>query len=353
MRCQSPSCCVVCSSAISKARGEWLYDVFDRAIHEMDMSVSMLTLTVRHKKGDDLKTLLSAMEQAYTNISSTHAFKELRNEYRAKFIRVLEVTYGKNGFHPHFHIAIIHDKGTPLTTYRAELEDTWIRFLVKQGLEAPKAEIAVDIVENASNEQRAWYLTKANGLSSLEFTARDSKEAKNGNLGIWQVHANAVDGDKASRSIWQEYEKAIKGKRIISPSRGMADFFGIYWKKDQEIEVDTILSQFSDADKLQRVKQNEPLLFVGAITPVVWTALKKKRLLTEFRSVIKYGPEALQDWLILHDINYRLVTREDINAGKLLNGVNLPVTNMRYEQLPNTELSSLQIDISNMLSCNI
>lgn len=246
MRCQSPSSCVVCSSAIAKARGQWLSDVFYRATEEMGMTVSMLTLTVRHRKKDDLKSLLTAMEKAYTNIQGTRAFKELRNGSRAKFIRVLEVTHGNNGFHPHYHVAIIHDRNAYISSYKAELEDTWIRFLVAQGLQAPKPDIAVNIVENATNEQRSWYLTKASGLSSVEFTAKDSKVASNGNLGIWQVHSNAVAGDKQSKAIWQEYEQAIRGKRIISPSKGIAEFFGIYWKKDEEIEVENALSKDSD-----------------------------------------------------------------------------------------------------------
>lgn len=245
MRCQSPSSCVVCSTAIAKARGQWLTDVFASA-DSMGMNISMLTLTVRHKRNQSLSELLIAMERAYMNVQATQAYKKLRGKYRAKFVRVLEVTYGKNGWHPHFHIAIIHDTGVDYEDFRGELEKTWIKYLVKSGLEAPLPDIAVDIVENASNEQRGWYLTKASGLSSLEFTSQGSKRAKNGNLGIWQVHALAVEGDAAAKSHWLEYERAIIGKRVISPSRGMADFFGVKWKADKAIAIDQFLEEDPD-----------------------------------------------------------------------------------------------------------
>lgn len=244
MRCQSPSSCVVCSSAIAKARGEWLTDVFVSA-DSMGMHISMLTLTVRHNRHQPLSDLLKAMESAYTNVQATQAYKKLRVKYRAKFVRVLEVTHGKNGWHPHFHIAIIHDRGVDYQDFRMELQRIWIKNLTRAGLEAPLPDVAVNIVENASNEQRSWYLTKASGMSSLEFTSKGSKRASNGNLGIWQVHALAVEGDPVAKLNWLEYEKAIIGKRIISPSRGMADFFGVEWKADKAIAIDQLLSEDS------------------------------------------------------------------------------------------------------------
>lgn len=283
----------------------------------MGMRISMLTLTVRHNKGQSLSELLSAMEQAYTNIQATQAFKTLRNDHKAKFVRVLEVTHGKNGWHPHFHIAIVHTAGAEFDTYRAELEDTWIRFLVAQGLQAPRPEIAVNIVENASNEQRGWYLTKASGISSLEFTGSSLKEAREGNLGIWQIHALAVNGDPKAKAIWLEYENSIRRKRIISPSRGMAEFFGVEWKKDTEIKVDEMaLSELPDADKLQDVNY-APLEFVGAITPFVWQQIRKRKLTNELRFAISLGYSGVREFLDVYNISGGIIPLSQIRENFL------------------------------------
>ena len=198
------------------------------------MVISMITLTVRHTKKDSLKSLISAMEKAYQNLQGTHAFKDLRNSYNAKFVRVTEVTYGKNGFHPHFHVAVIHDKGVKFSSYSSELENTWIKHIEKNGLFAPKAGVAMDITENADNDQRAWYLTKASGGMSLEISNGRNKRAMGENMSIWQVHGHAVNGSLDALKVWSQYESEIKGKRLISPSRGLEAFFGIKWKGEAE-----------------------------------------------------------------------------------------------------------------------
>ena len=122
MRCNSASACVVCSSRIAKARGQWLGDVFNSAI-DKGYTISMLTLTVPHKKGDSLESLQLAMEAAYTNVQGTIAYKDARLLYGAYFVRSLEVTHGKNGWHPHFHVAIIHKPGLNWDIYRREIAD--------------------------------------------------------------------------------------------------------------------------------------------------------------------------------------------------------------------------------------
>jgi hypothetical protein len=299
MRCNSASACVVCSARIAKARGEWLGKVFDSAI-EKGYTISMLTLTVPHKKGDSLESLQLAMEAAYTNVQGTIAYKDARLLYGAYFVRSLETTYGNNGWHPHFHVAIIHKPGINWDIYRKEIADAWCKNIQRDrkinrkvkidgvthiqtieisGLRAPNEEIAVHILENATNAQRAEYLTKLSGISSLEFTNSAGKTAKaDGNLNIWQIHGKAVQGwekarkalpsthkkgymstgeiskalsndrleekyaldEETSRNIqlWNEYEQAMTGKKIISVSRNMATVFGVNWLSDQSIAED-------------------------------------------------------------------------------------------------------------------
>jgi len=306
MRCQSPSACVVCSARIAKGRGEWLSELFGKA-DQRGERVSMLTLTIRHNRTQPLAELLTKMEQAYTNIQATQAFKDLRGRYGAKFVRVLEVTWGKNGWHPHFHIAILHKQGVDFELYRSELQDTWIRFVTAQGLKAPLPDVAVNIVQNATSEQRGWYLTKANGLSSLEFTNGAGKKATNGNLGIWQVHSLAVQGDSQSKAVWIEYENAIRRKRLISPSRGLAEEYGVEWKRDEAFADDETMEI---ADNLQ----NAPVMFVAGISAEVWRKVRKKKLVSEMRSILHEGYPALQKFLDENGIYGRVITLEKVKA---------------------------------------
>jgi hypothetical protein len=318
MRCESASACVVCSARIAKGRGEWLSKVFEQAV-ERGETISMLTLTVRHKKGDDLRTLLQAMEASYRNLQGTHAFKQLRSKYNAKFVRVTEVTYGKNGFHPHFHIAIIHSQGVNFNLYRSELTDIWCKWIVNNGLLAPLAKNALNIVENATNEQRAWYLTKSNGLSSLEVTNGRYKVAKGENMSIWGVHSLAVAGDYKSGKVWRAYEGGIYKKRIFVVSRGMSEEYGVYMKSEGEMSADEFTlsipeaeGQFGSeiADNLQNVCMT--VAFTGAINRETFRRIKKLNLQDEFREAIR--TDCLKEFLFnfglqqsydLQDLLYR------------------------------------------------
>ena len=278
----------------------------------------MITLTVRHTKKDSLKSLITAMEKAYTNLQGSHAYKILRNEYNAKFVRVTEVTYGKNGFHPHFHIAVIHDKGVKFSSLSNELENTWIKHIEKNGLKAPKAGVAMDITENADNEQRAWYLTKASGTMSLEISNGRNKRAMGENMSIWQLHGHAVQGSVEALKVWGDYENQIKGKRLISPSRGLEAFFGVKWKGEAEAvtnEFDDIensqmpimpferdeQSDTPDSDNLQYEHvelsgaeiegiTHSPIIpeFICAITPTQWKKILIKKKVKEFRACASY-----------------------------------------------------------------
>jgi len=279
MRCSSPSTCVVCSTRIAKARGVWLSQVFANAISD-GYQVSMLTLTVRHKKRNRLEDLLGAMEQAYTNVQGSTSYKILRSEYSADFVRVLEVTHGKNGFHPHFHIGIIHKPGFDFEILRSDMERTWVTHIERQGLLAPVPDKAVNIIYNATDEQRAWYLTKACGMSSLEISNGRFKAAKDDNLGIWQIHGLAVSGDLDAKYVWHAYEKAIFKKRLFTMSKGMSEKYGVLWRSDVEIASDEVLDLENLPSEIADNLQSEApsIRFVGAVSPHTWKSICGKRL---------------------------------------------------------------------------
>ena len=324
VRCQSASACVCCSSRISFERGQWLSSIFDSAL-DQGRVISMITLTVRHKKSTDLREMLNAMYKAYENVQGTLAYKELRGKYGAKFVRVTEVTHGKNGYHPHFHIAVLHEQGAEWDSYRRELEDAWVNNISKNGLEAPLADKAVDIVQNATNPQRAWYLTKASGLSSLEVSNGKHKMAKNGNLGIWQIHAKAVEGDEVSKRVWAEYENAIKGKRIFLTSRGLEDQYGIYMRSEAEVADDEFLDVPMSGDwvEIEQELPESPIIyisgqeeteFVASITSETYDRVMRAGLTFELRQAVRGGYDVLQKWLYENYLPPAFSKSEIINA---------------------------------------
>jgi hypothetical protein len=275
-RCGSPTACVVCSARIAQSRCETLGTIFDAYLGR-GYRMMMLTLTVRHHKGQRLNHLLDAMNGAWEDLQGSGAFKKLRKENGLKIVRVLEVTWGANGWHPHFHIMMIFQGDVPtMQVEKEQIEALWIKhvtadvadreYTVKvkgktvkkikkgyKGLTAPKKGVAVDFREDPTPKMRAWYLTKASGMSSLEMTMGRSKKSMDGNLGVWQVHSKAVAGDGEALKVWQEYEKAIKRRRTFLPSRDLASFVGQKWKDLSDDLEEENLSIERIADNLHYV----------------------------------------------------------------------------------------------------
>ena len=110
--CGSVWVCPDCSYKISQERKKELAEAM-KGCRDKGLHVAMLTLTVPHYLGDDLKTLLKKMSKAkhslWTNRNSREYFAD--QFPMVGHITATEVKYSdNNGFHPHFHILCILDK---------------------------------------------------------------------------------------------------------------------------------------------------------------------------------------------------------------------------------------------------
>lgn len=290
MHCGSPTACVSCSVKISLARNEVLQEIFVKALKE-GKTISMITLTVKHKgynkrtkqQGDALKTLLKAMQEAFKEVGRDVSSKDARDA-GAHWLRVLEVTAGHNGWHPHFHVAVIHDKDFDIQGLGGDWFAVWSKYLVEAGLEAPTEEYGLHVLEGMGTKERASYLTKASGLGSLELTSESKKQGRNGNRSIWEVHGDAVRGDRHSAILWKEYEQAIKGVRTFSPARDFASRYGLSWRPVAEV--------LEDDDK-----EGPQLSLVGVISARTWVQILRLKLLREFHGIAVQGAGAIEGWL--------------------------------------------------------
>ena len=76
----------------------------------------MLTLTFPHYLGDNLKALLSRLELALSRFFGARKAKAIFGQMgKIGHIKALEVTHGRNGWHPHFHLLIFTKQELPLT----------------------------------------------------------------------------------------------------------------------------------------------------------------------------------------------------------------------------------------------
>lgn len=238
MVCGSVWACPVCAAKISEKRRLELQQAFN--IHKSNGGqIALLTLTFSHKKTDRLKDSLNKLTTATNKMFSGRAYQDIRLDMGILGrIRVSEVTYGKNGFHPHLHIAIFYENETDLVKMKKRMYELWLKACTKVGLTTNK-KYGLDL---QSAEHAEEYLSK-HGTWSLEQEMSKShiKVAKNESMTPFDFLRNyLVTEDTKYLSLFREYLECFKGRRQIQWSQGLKQLFDVTDKSDDELAHEKI-----------------------------------------------------------------------------------------------------------------
>ena len=257
--CASAWACPDCSYKISQQRKIELSEAM-KTCRDKGLHVAMLTLTVPHYLGDDLKELLKKMSKAkhslWTNRNSREYISGVKDENGAEIlapnfdmvghITATEVKYSdKNGFHPHFHILCFLNKKyekEDLEIIESDLYEFWAEKCVKAGLNKPSRKNGIDLKMGSDNENiLADYISKW-GMAS-EMTQSHLKIGKRNlsSLTMWEVlelsQMEVSTKDKYS-CIFRTYAKSFKGRRQLFWSKGLKELLKVVVKDDEDIPHD-------------------------------------------------------------------------------------------------------------------
>lgn len=241
--------CPVCSTVIKAHRADEIQDGL-AAWRARGGHVAMLTVTVRHHMGDDLGTVYGAMSAAWRYMTSTRAYKRLRDELGVVgYVRATEVTYGRHGWHPHWHfLFFVKDQLTAerAEAAQAELLGLWRKAVDKHGGKLPN-DHGVDLraVEDGDGAV-AEYLTKMRGGDAgavLEVSGAVNKVGRGeGSLTPFQLlDLVKLGGEDAAhaRALWVSYCDAMRGKRSIFWTPGLRGDLGLGVELSDEEVVET------------------------------------------------------------------------------------------------------------------
>lgn len=239
MVCGSVWICPVCAAKISERRKNELKCALETH-KKLKGNVALLTLTFSHKRSDSLTTLLEAFGKAVTRFMSGKRF----NAIRVKMgiigrVKVTEVTYGANGFHPHAHIALFYTNDeVDLNEWERNMYELWEKACVKEGLET-KRKYGLHL---QGAEEVAAYLNKHGNWSlEQEMTKSHIKKGKMESMTPFDFLRNFLEtNDEKQLKLFREYAAAFKGKRQVHWSRGLKDRFGIMDKADEEIAKEKV-----------------------------------------------------------------------------------------------------------------
>lgn len=267
--------CPVCAAKISERRKKELEQAF--SMHKAEGGkLAMLTLTFSHKKFHKLEDLLEKFGQATQKFMSGKRYQKIRDKMQLiGRVRVFEVTYGNNGWHPHAHIALFYFNDVDLQEIRKEMYELWENACTKFDLKTSfKNGLHLETSETAEE-----YLSK-HGTWSLEqeMTKAHIKKAKDGSLSPFDFLRNyLITEEEGLLYLFRDYAECFKGKRQMQWSQGLKKRFIIVDKTDEELAQE----KTEDADQL------------GLLTYEDWKQILKYESRTIFLDrVEKYGFES-------------------------------------------------------------
>lgn len=192
-----------------------------------DGSLSLMTLTVRHALGDDLRDVRRTLTDAWRRLFQGRGGQQLRRALGIKHhVRALEVTHGSNGWHPHLHVLIFHGK-CPEPGSLDALRERWQHVVSRI---APHATPDLEHGADMRASHRTDYLSKL----GLEVASILTKQGKRGSRSPWQI-ANAVQrGDAVARRLWIDYTESMHGARQLTWSRHARRALGLCGRDTDE-----------------------------------------------------------------------------------------------------------------------
>ena len=246
-RCGSVWHCPVCASIITEKRRAEI----KQAIDKHNGGLYMLTLTFPHYRGDNLKALLSGLELALSRFFGVRKAKSIFDQMgKIGHIRALEVTHGKNGWHPHFHLLIFTKQELRSDYDTSPLLELWQNACRLAKLPIPNDKYGL----NWKKGDYSGYVSKW-GIDN-EIAKGHLKSGKNGNATAWDLlKLSMLEGGEQFGKLFQEFAISFKGRRQLVWSRGLKAMFSIDNKTDEElaeetektsVDFDTVERQFFD-----------------------------------------------------------------------------------------------------------
>ncbi len=245
--CGSPWECTDCAPTIGRRRAE-LLDELARRHRARGGEIYHVTLTVPHDAGMPLKELRRHVSDAWRFCLSGAPWIRLKDRAGVVgFARALDVTVGRNGWHPHLHV-LVFLRGPigprPMAELRRWLRTRWTRAVQRPakglgaGLKSPArlGGVGVKLVRAVM----ARYLAEASIALGPELASHTMKQARApGHWTPWQLLHQLAVGEwrtpgarRQATARWHEWAAAMRGARQLTFSRDLRAAYDLHEVED-------------------------------------------------------------------------------------------------------------------------
>jgi Replication protein len=213
--CKSVWLCAVCAAKVSEERRLIVESVVN-GVQNDGGTVLMFTLTQGHKGFALPKPMRKDLSKRWQKMLGGQAWKQIQADcHILGTCRALEVTYGKNGWHPHLHVLVFlsRDASTESTCkFVPWLMDRWIRYTEADGNDCERGAQHVRIADSSVNA--GDYMSKF-GVD-WEMTHAHLKRGRTGRA-PFQILADFSEvGWVPDAELFRQYGLAFKGARQLT-----------------------------------------------------------------------------------------------------------------------------------------
>lgn len=246
----------------------------------LGLKVFLLTLTVPHGLGDDVKIIIKQMTSAWMRLWSGKAAEALKQSLgHFGHIRALEVTHGENGFHPHYHALVFYHPEQLRAGTWEKFPELWQRYAVKAGLPAPSLDRGCRI--DTGDKIAAYVAKSAWGLES-ELTKGQVKKGKRGSRSPLDLLRDYQIGDIKAGALWRVYAEAFQGKKSLLWSCGLKKLLQ--------------LAEFTD-EEIANKPDEDPARLMALLSDDQWDYIIKRREESLILDLAEISAEALHGYL--------------------------------------------------------
>ena len=228
--CASVWACPVCSQRISETRRQEMNHCLAWSRAEGHY-VFMMTLTARHRLGDDLEEQRDAMKKALRRMRQRRDWKKMKGAALVGSVTATEVTYGANGWHVHFHIILI--TRTDIVDELEGLRNAWLSSLETEGLSGSgRYAFRVDRGDEAGE-----YVAKFGAAEEITL-GQQKKGRGEGRTPFQLLHDFAFERDVSAGERFKQFAQVFKGTRQLTWSDGLRTLCGADDITDEEAAND-------------------------------------------------------------------------------------------------------------------
>lgn len=243
----------------------------------------MLTLTLRHHRGQSLRHLLGALHDSWDAFASGRAWQSWKRELGvAGHVRGIEVRHGKNGWHPHLHVLLFVDErhqSLPVREVGGRLRNALELDAATRWRDITSGFGGCDASIAAGLKLTPGHCTDYIAKLGWELVSSSTKEGES--RGPWEIMRAAVEGgDVESARLWREYASTMKGNRQLTWSRGL------------KVQPEAM----TEAEIVDEAARSGRL--VMGVDRRVYTALEREGQSLMFADLAVQRPDAAARWLI-------------------------------------------------------